>query len=109
MFFREEMKVMKGTLLTFINSMRQFRLEKVSCLGAMTGNPEATIGLPSNTHPRANVIENMLSGILEDECVDGIKQGTNAEEMTRYLVNLSKQLSMGDWLVTNEMEPFNRV
>ena len=113
-FFREEMKVMKGTLLTFINRMKQFKLEhKLEkaielCEVAMAGDPEATIGLPSNAHQRAIVIENMLSGILEDECVDGFKKGTNAEEMARYLVNLSKQLSMRDWVVTNGMELFNR-
>ena len=113
-FFRDDMKVFKGTLLTFVNRMKQLKLEhKLEkaielCEAAMDGDPEATIGLPSNAHQRAIVIENTLSGILEDECVDGFKKGTNAEEMAKYLVNLSKQLSMRDWVVTNGMELFQK-
>jgi hypothetical protein len=79
------------------------------CRDAIKESPTAIIGLPHVALARAQMIEYELSHLLQGATEPKLRNPSNAEAILDWLLGLSKQFQMKDWLVTHAMPLFRDV
>lgn len=80
------------------------------CRRAMASEGSSIPGLPTSESQKARVIERGLSPFLKDKIEQALNQ-TNTDEQakkeTDYLISLSQELKMTDWVVNGAVDIFN--
>ncbi|OHS96094.1 hypothetical protein TRFO_37762 [Tritrichomonas foetus] len=106
-------KLYEVKMVTFEDKIEAFR-EKDDfqnavnlCRKAMKNDQSASTGLPANESQKARVIERVLSPFLESRTEKRLKFEFQVEEQADYLMNLSKDLKMTDWIVSGALNLFN--
>ncbi|EAY05701.1 hypothetical protein TVAG_005450 [Trichomonas vaginalis G3] len=98
---------------TFSDKMDQLRLMHdirgalALCRLATIGDETAGIDLPSGTEMRSLIIEKELSPLLDEDIRNKLKENKDkADELITYLIDLSRELNMNEYMINYAMKIF---
>lgn len=80
------------------------------CKAALSGDPVASIGLPSNVSQKADHIEHAISDILNSYITEELNKDSsieNGEKLTQFVINISSEMNMENWIIESGASLFS--